>query len=137
MIRRPPESTRTDTLFPYTTLFLSEYVAVTAGPDQPGVEPVRAFLADGAAAHLRQAEKLPGHRRVQQRPHDAFLYRDIDPLATAGLQPVIVGHQCGRGCLGTALHDGDGHADRHRRAIDIAVEEKMADRKSTRLNSSH
>src|SRR3546814_5799937 len=26
MIRRPPRSTRTDTLFPYTTLFLSEYV---------------------------------------------------------------------------------------------------------------
>src|SRR3546814_12232330 len=26
MIRRPPRSTRTDTLFPYTTLFLSLYV---------------------------------------------------------------------------------------------------------------
>src|SRR3546814_12471977 len=26
MIRRPPRSTRTDTLFPYTTLFLSDYV---------------------------------------------------------------------------------------------------------------
>src|SRR3546814_16510398 len=26
MIRRPPRSTRTDTLFPYTTLFLSEVV---------------------------------------------------------------------------------------------------------------
>src|SRR3546814_5122737 len=27
MIRRPPRSTRTDTLFPYTTLFRSEWVA--------------------------------------------------------------------------------------------------------------
>src|SRR3546814_11777227 len=27
MIRRPPRSTRTDTLFPYTTLFRSEYRA--------------------------------------------------------------------------------------------------------------
>src|SRR3546814_19935911 len=26
MIRRPPRSTRTDTLFPYTTLFRSEYL---------------------------------------------------------------------------------------------------------------
>src|SRR3546814_5477617 len=26
MIRRPPRSTRTDTLFPYTTLFRSDYV---------------------------------------------------------------------------------------------------------------
>src|SRR3546814_15039219 len=28
MIRRPPRSTRTDTLFPYTTLFRSQAVAV-------------------------------------------------------------------------------------------------------------
>src|SRR3546814_20882690 len=27
MIRRPPRSTRTDTLFPYTTLFRSEYLS--------------------------------------------------------------------------------------------------------------
>src|SRR3546814_3354378 len=26
MIRRPPRSTRTDTLFPYTTLFRSQYI---------------------------------------------------------------------------------------------------------------
>src|SRR3546814_5881703 len=29
MIRRPPRSTRTDTLFPYTTLFRSDQVATT------------------------------------------------------------------------------------------------------------
>src|SRR3546814_15064589 len=29
MIRRPPRSTRTDTLFPYTTLFRSEVLGVT------------------------------------------------------------------------------------------------------------
>src|SRR3546814_9689841 len=31
MIRRPPRSTRTDTLFPYTTLFRSKPVEVGAG----------------------------------------------------------------------------------------------------------
>src|SRR3546814_20014277 len=31
MIRRPPRSTRTDTLFPYTTLFRSGLPAVQAG----------------------------------------------------------------------------------------------------------
>src|SRR3546814_9339694 len=30
MIRRPPRSTRTDTLFPYTTLFRSGHIPVTA-----------------------------------------------------------------------------------------------------------
>src|SRR3546814_7175079 len=31
MIRRPPRSTRTDTLFPYTTLFLSTVMEARAG----------------------------------------------------------------------------------------------------------
>src|SRR3546814_11207373 len=34
MIRRPPRSTRTDTLFPYTTLFRSQVVAETLGGDR-------------------------------------------------------------------------------------------------------
>src|SRR3546814_5358364 len=32
MIRRPPRSTRTDTLFPYTTLFRSGYYSSRTGP---------------------------------------------------------------------------------------------------------
>src|SRR3546814_8909176 len=31
MLRRPPRSTRTDTLFPYTTLFRSQYVDTLEG----------------------------------------------------------------------------------------------------------
>src|SRR3546814_7008835 len=44
MIRRPPRSTRTDTLFPYTTLFRSDHVAFgrffasTTKPDAPPAE---------------------------------------------------------------------------------------------------
>src|SRR3546814_334546 len=37
MIRRPPRSTRTDTLFPYTTLFRSRYRAIAAEGDWPRV----------------------------------------------------------------------------------------------------
>src|SRR3546814_20529415 len=47
MIRRPPRSTRTDTLFPHTTLFRSDYAVVHAGVC-PGVD-----LADQRAADLR------------------------------------------------------------------------------------
>src|SRR3546814_967698 len=32
MIRRPPRSTRTDTLFPYTTLFRSSYLSLHCSP---------------------------------------------------------------------------------------------------------
>src|SRR3546814_9398921 len=35
MIRRPPRSTRTDTLFPYTTLVRSRWPAPTCGPRKP------------------------------------------------------------------------------------------------------
>src|SRR3546814_1613493 len=35
MIRRPPRSTRTDTLFPYTTLFRSEPIATTVAGEEP------------------------------------------------------------------------------------------------------
>src|SRR3546814_5334747 len=38
MIRRPPRSTRTDTLFPYTTLFRSLEVAAAAHADIAGRE---------------------------------------------------------------------------------------------------
>src|SRR3546814_4912414 len=47
MIRRPPRSTRTDTLFPYTTLFRS---------DRGGARPLRRWL--------------PGDRRTLCRPRD-------------------------------------------------------------------
>src|SRR3546814_20838573 len=35
MIRRPPRSTRTDTLFPYTTLFRSAFPRIVTAPDVP------------------------------------------------------------------------------------------------------
>src|SRR3546814_12321663 len=35
MIRRPPRSTRTDTLFPYTTLFRSELFEAPSGSSTP------------------------------------------------------------------------------------------------------
>src|SRR3546814_12256594 len=36
MIRRPPRSTRTDTLFPYTTLFRSVFSQVVGAPQRRG-----------------------------------------------------------------------------------------------------
>src|SRR3546814_3647205 len=48
MIRRPPRSTRTDTLFPYTTLFRSVHDRI-----------VQQFQIDGAAAKAKSvAEKI-------------------------------------------------------------------------------
>src|SRR3546814_20555736 len=38
MIRRPPRSTRTDTLFPYTTLFRSVRIGIVDDADAPATE---------------------------------------------------------------------------------------------------
>src|SRR3546814_19164494 len=53
MIRRPPRSTRTDTLFPYTTLFRS------LGIDAPLVMPM--FV--GACAHLARGDQVHDNLR--------------------------------------------------------------------------
>src|SRR3546814_11590621 len=51
MIRRPPRSTRTDTLFPYTTLFRSAVEQTAAGMeihvrDTRALEPLRSLIAN-------------------------------------------------------------------------------------------
>src|SRR3546814_15731079 len=46
MIRRPPRSTRTDTLFPYTTLFRSAHIAAARANG-----PARGALGCGNLAH--------------------------------------------------------------------------------------
>src|SRR3546814_13813162 len=55
MIRRPPRSTRTDTLFPYTTLFRSHH----RGAERPGVEVHEALVHDGSAGGEVGAEADP------------------------------------------------------------------------------
>src|SRR3546814_4051867 len=49
MIRRPPRSTRTDTLFPYTTLFRSRYARFSA--------PVIAAIPAGATGGRDRSEE--------------------------------------------------------------------------------
>src|SRR3546814_9464444 len=57
MIRRPPRSTRTDTLFPYTTLFRSDRRGVSpAQPRRP-----RVALDSGRRLRLRLGTER-GHR---------------------------------------------------------------------------
>src|SRR3546814_6624220 len=52
MIRRPPRSTRTDTLFPYTTLFRSPILNVREPHALVGIDFVHAvMLGDFAAVH--------------------------------------------------------------------------------------
>src|SRR3546814_15002435 len=46
MIRRPPRSTRTDTLFPYTTLFRSDGMEARVAKLESGVDEIKKSLTD-------------------------------------------------------------------------------------------
>src|SRR3546814_8550239 len=61
MIRRPPRSTRTDTLFPYTTLFRSILSAVSAAgiaPEQLELEITEGVFLDESAENLAMFQRL-------------------------------------------------------------------------------
>src|SRR3546814_14244342 len=77
MIRRPPRSTRTDTLFPYTTLFRS--LAREAGDAAQHIE--RLLAGD---EHPRQ----PIERRLRVRPAHRLVQRR-DEIVVAVAVPVI------------------------------------------------
>src|SRR3546814_9386110 len=55
MIRRPPRSTRTDTLFPYTTLFRSARLAAARNPHAAGARCTAAAVAHPSPAYRHLA----------------------------------------------------------------------------------
>src|SRR3546814_16436313 len=79
MIRRPPRSTRTDTLFPYTTLFRSEdhQRLCDARQSRPCTETARDRLCAGPPRQGDFSEELEAVRGRQHeglgRPPDAAL----------------------------------------------------------------
>src|SRR3546814_11868800 len=64
LIRRPPRSTRTDTLFPYTTLFRSrrhDVVVAFEGLDDPPRDGARILGVAGIVGRLAAAGLRPRH----------------------------------------------------------------------------
>src|SRR3546814_10444749 len=66
MIRRPPRSTRTDTLFPYTTLFRSVH------REDLGIEPICRELAIAPSSYHEHAARSadPGRRPARAQRDD-------------------------------------------------------------------
>src|SRR3546814_2339339 len=112
MIRRPPRSTRTDTLFPYTTLFRSLY---------DDTHPLVALSMNAMGGALRGQERYDEaeefYRKALAIRRKAF--GDEHQLTASSLNN-----------LGNLYRDKGEPA----RAEPLYRE---ADRKSTRLNSSH
>src|SRR3546814_13925703 len=78
MIRRPPRSTRTDTLFPYTTLFRSiqetEQRGDRQGAARLGIADDQRQIRDHAGV-LRILHEFDGTRTVQKSPSFAEIGR--------------------------------------------------------------
>src|SRR3546814_2124260 len=109
MIRRPPRSTRTDTLFPYTTLFRSDILPRIAMSGCGG---------DPADAQFGQRELADMLAQILATQRQGKVRLDIARLRSAVETPPVEGHAM----------EGLG-ADHRRHGV--------GDRKSTRLNSSH
>src|SRR3546814_15325646 len=87
MIRRPPRSTRTDTLFPYTTRFRSELIDVVIPPAES------CLLAEGLdAAPIGPDEVEPdGQSRVRlDRDSRAKLFGCIYASARPGQKILVI-----------------------------------------------
>src|SRR3546814_6740778 len=113
MIRRPPRSTRTDTLFPYTTLFRS---IPHRAPARGGVSFGKKGIGHKGSIDVSGIPALAGGEEFLRmwKQSNGNVLCVIDPAAL-GADPML---------FGLAIVDAVRHGAK-------------ADRKSTRLNSSH
>src|SRR3546814_9482746 len=110
MIRRPPRSTRTDTLFPYTTLFRSGGVDHHHGAVDRGQRAIGVLAEILVPRRVEQVEDEP----PMLEGHDRRCYRNAALLLD--------------------LHPVGARTPRLPARLDFT---RHIDRKSTRLNSSH
>src|SRR3546814_1795384 len=113
MIRRPPRSTRTDTLFPYTTLFRS-------GANMPIAHDIRFYDSHWSSGNARRWPACTIRPTILNR------------LKKGGINPTRRQYGVKQQCALTP-----GARDISRKAFVKKVGQGIEDRKSTRLNSSH
>src|SRR3546814_10890697 len=123
MIRRPPGSTRTDTLFPYTPLFRS----LNSGAQD---ELVRAARAAAASEGGITAEAIEAHLDTADLPPLDLLIRTSGEVRLSNF--LLWQAACAELYFTDRLWPDFTPAD-----LSAALDHFARDRKSTRLNSSH
>src|SRR3546814_18376705 len=103
MIRRPPRSTRTDTLFPYTTLFrsMAGKIATVAGFGDVGKGSAESLRSAGCRVLVTEADPicalqaaLEGFEAVTM--DEAAPRADLFVTATGNVDVITVHHKIGR-----------------------------------------
>src|SRR3546814_20018865 len=118
MIRRPPGATRTDTLFPYTTLFRSRRRGLDI---RASVSPSGSWKDDGGDG-------------------GQFILGDRDCLADELIGAAADEHGYWSGAGRRTGAEGWARVRKGQEPLDATVDgvgRQVGDRKSTRLNSSH
>src|SRR3546814_2697963 len=127
MIRRPPRSTRTDTLFPYTTLFRSHRVPALLVTD------VEQLVLGVRAGQFERVERVVEDDRAGRRVEPHVLVPELDQVRL-----VDVEHVADEAHAALIAQFGGGEVAEAAAAVDAAMHrDHGVDRKSTRLNSSH
>src|SRR3546814_2052166 len=136
MIRRPPRSTRTATLFPYTTLFRSTSPTLDRLAAN-GVDFRRAYCTIPACVPSRTSMltgRWPQATRVRMNldPQDAFFSQDVYQVAhDQGYRTALCGkNHTYKTAQGVDFWREYGHNKGYKAP-------GASSRKSTRLNSSH
>src|SRR3546814_14013294 len=122
MIQRPTRSTRTDTLFPYTTLFRSQGTGKSMDIAIQGRGVLQVEMPDGTFAYTRD-----GSLQVDQNGQ----------LVTAGGYPIQPPINIPDNALSVTIARDGMVSVTQPGATGANVEVGQLDRKSTRLNSSH
>src|SRR3546814_1895996 len=112
MLRRPPRSKRTDTLFPYTTLFRSEF-QYYAGTVEYDLD----FATLSSTTTYTDAERF-------ETADASRIFGTLFPLLTGG-------------AIGPGVSPFDNTITMEKWTEEVRLTSAAGDRKSTRLNSSH
>src|SRR3546814_2874109 len=126
MIRRPPRSTRTYTLFPYTTLFLS---------------PVCLAASSRSSAVSDCSRKVRTSARNDATSGVSNMEESMSVIAHPWHEMIMAGGHVRRGAVPANERINDDQPVAHRAVMEFPSTSiqpgSLVDRKSTRLNSSH
>src|SRR3546814_11993973 len=96
MIRRPPRSTRTDTLFPYTTLFRSRHCGSIGQSGESRNRDRAAYLSAKPCAKGRRTaqrsgcQSFAGNGKALMQRGRSTIAQDRSPLRTTGTPIIMV-----------------------------------------------
>src|SRR3546814_7852971 len=104
MIRRPPRSTRTDTLFPYTTLFRSPVATRSRAPAKTSKAPATRFRTAPTTDRRSSSDGQEPEKRRRRQPHRGAGAQQGNPRVYRGRQGR---EECGKGAQRSDEHTSE------------------------------